>query len=249
MVTAYGDHRDDGLLQLHFTLPVSSNIAGREAARCLAGALGLTRIEIVHAERLTNEFTFFIVSARTKATVPYLPEQAGGQRKLRTRMELSADVLTLLGRRLVVLGASTGTDTHSVGIDAMLNMKGFGGEAGLEAYPCFRVYNLGSQVDNTTLAAAALELQADVVLVSQTVTQQDLHLRNLTELVEILEAMDLRQRVMLVCGGPRITDELAKELGYDAGFSRGTVPSELADYIAQELSVRWQGDAPAPPED
>ena len=74
------------------------------------------------------------------------------------------------------------------------------------------------------LVARAIELNADAILVSQTVTQQNLHVSNLTELVEIVEAEGKRSEMILTCGGPRVSNELAKELGYDAGFSKGTYP-------------------------
>ena len=66
-------------------------------------------------------------------------------------------------------------------------------------------YNLGSQVPNEDFIAKAVELKADALLVSQTVTQKDIHIKNLTELVELLEAEGLRDKVILACGGPRIT--------------------------------------------
>jgi beta-lysine 5,6-aminomutase beta subunit len=138
----------------------------------------------------------------------------------------------------VVVGASTGTDTHSVGIDAMLNLKGFDGHSGLEAYDCFRAYNLGSQVPNSVLVAKAVAVKADAILVSQTVTQQQLHVHNLAELVDIVEAEGIRKDVLLICGGPRVSDELAKELGFDAGFSKGTYPNHLASFIVTELAAR-----------
>jgi len=143
-----------------------------------------------------------------------------------------------IGRPVVAVGASTGTDTHSVGIDAMLNLKGYHGHRGLEGYRGFRTYNLGSQVPNTVLVAQAIQVDADVVLVSQTVTQQDLHIQNLTELVELAEAQGLRERTILICGGARMSEELAKEIGFDAGFGRGTYPYHLASYVARELSAR-----------
>jgi len=143
-----------------------------------------------------------------------------------------------IGRPVVVVGAATGTDTHSVGIDAMLNLKGFHGHHGLEGYKAFRTYNLGSQVPNSVLVQRALELGADALLVSQTVTQQNLHIANLTELVELVEAEGRRKQLILACGGPRVTNELAKELGYDAGFSKGTYPHHLASFIVRELAAR-----------
>ena len=142
-----------------------------------------------------------------------------------------------VGRRIVVVGASTGSDTHSVGIDAMLNLKGYHGHHGLEGYRSFETYNLGSQVPNSVLLAKAIEVGADAILVSQTVTQQNLHVQNLTELVEMVEAEGRRREMILACGGPRVSGELAKELGYDAGFSKGTYPHHLATFIVRELAA------------
>src|SRR5437660_8328662 len=150
-----------------------------------------------------------------------------------------------VGRRIAVVGASTGSDTHSVGIDAMLNLKGYHGHHGLEGYRCFQTYNLGSQVPNSVLVAKAIEVGADAILVSQTVTQQNLHVQNLTELVEMVEAEGRRKQLILTCGGPRVSNELAKELGYDAGFSKGTYPNHLASFIVRELAARLGADADA----
>ena len=52
--------------------------------------------------------------------------------------ELNALIKKKVGRRIVVFGACTGTDTHTVGIDAILNMKGYAGDYGLERYPWLR---------------------------------------------------------------------------------------------------------------
>ena len=120
----------------------------------------------------------------------------------------------------------------------MLNLKGYHSHKGLEGYGCFQAYNLGSQVPNSVLLAKAIEVGADAILVSQTVTQQNLHVHNLTELVEMVEAEGLRGKIILACGGPRVTNELAKELGYDAGFSKGTYPNHLATFVVRELAAR-----------
>jgi beta-lysine 5,6-aminomutase beta subunit len=143
-----------------------------------------------------------------------------------------------IGRKLVVVGASTGTDAHTVGIDAIMNMKGYAGHFGLERYDMFEAYNLGSQVPNEEFLAKAIELNADALLVSQTVTQKDVHIKNMTELVELMEAEGLRDKMILVCGGPRISHELAKELGYDAGFGMNTYADDVASFIVQELVKR-----------
>ena len=145
-----------------------------------------------------------------------------------------------IGRKLVVVGASTGTDAHTVGIDAIMNMKGFAGHYGLERYDMIEAINLGSQVLNEDFIAKAIELKADCLLVSQTVTQKDVHIKNLIELVEMLEAEGLRDKVILCCGGPRLNHELAKELGYDAGFGMNTYADNVASYMAEEFVKRMK---------
>jgi beta-lysine 5,6-aminomutase beta subunit len=119
-----------------------------------------------------------------------------------------------------------------------MNMKGYAGEYGLERYPEINAYNLGSQVPNEELVAKAIELKADAILVSQVVTQKNVHITNLTNLVELLEAEGIRDKVVLVCGGPRITHELAIELGYDAGFGPGTLAPDVASFLVQEIARR-----------
>jgi beta-lysine 5,6-aminomutase beta subunit len=119
-----------------------------------------------------------------------------------------------------------------------MNMKGYAGHYGLERYEMFEALNMGSQVLNEDFIAKAIEMKADALLVSQTVTQKDVHIKNLTELVEMLEAEGLRSKVLLICGGPRITHELAKELGYDAGFSMNSYADDVASFIAQEMETR-----------
>jgi len=93
-------------------------------------------------------------------------------------------------------------------------------------------------VPNDEFIAKAIEMKADVLLVSQTVTQKDVHIQNLTELVEMLEAEGLRDKIILCCGGPRISHELAKELGYDAGFGMNTYADDVASFAVQELERR-----------
>ena len=49
---------------------------------------------------------------------------------------------------------------------------------------------------------------------SHALVSQFLHnIQNLTNLIELLEAEGLRDKFVVCCGGPRITHELAKELG------------------------------------
>jgi len=81
-------------------------------------------------------------------------------------------------------------------------------------------------------------VDADAILISQVVTQKDVHVKNLTHLVELLEAENLREKFILIVGGPRISHEMALELGLDAGFGPGSLPPVVASYIAQTLATQ-----------
>ena len=238
-VKPYADHLGDGIVQMSFTLPVPYGLAARRAAQELAGKLGFEHPEVVHYQELTDGYTYFVMFGECTRTVDYasLSDEAF-EIEVMSEDEIEGFASERIGRPIVVVGAATGTDTHSVGIDAMLNLKGFHGHHGLEGYKAFETHNLGSQVPNSVLVSRAIDLGADAILVSQTVTQQNLHIANLTELVEIVEAEGRRKQLILTCGGPRVSNELAKELGYDAGFSKGTYPHHLASFIVRELVAR-----------
>ncbi|HXP37319.1 MAG TPA: OAM dimerization domain-containing protein [Solirubrobacteraceae bacterium] len=242
-VKPYADHLGDGIVQFSFTLPVPYGLAARKAAQEWAAKMGFTHPEVVHYQELTDGYTYFVMFGESAETVDFASlSDEGFEIEYMSEDEIEHFASRTVGRPIVVVGAATGTDTHSVGIDAMLNLKGFHGHHGLEGYKAFETHNLGSQVPNSVLVSRAIDLDADAILVSQTVTQQNLHIANLTELVEMVEAEGRRKQMILTCGGPRVSNELAKELGFDAGFSKGTYPHHVASFIVRELAARVEED-------
>lgn len=238
-VKPYGDTMNDGKVQLSFTLPVPVGDEAIEAAKQLIRSMGLDNPQVVFYKELTPGFTFFNCYGSCTHTVDYTSIHVPKvESNVMDMYETDEYIREHIGRKLVMVGASTGTDAHTVGIDAIMNMKGYAGHYGLERYEMIEAYNLGSQVPNEEFIAKGIELKADALIVSQTVTQKDIHIKNLTNLVELLEAEGLRDKMILVCGGPRITHELAKELGYDAGFGMNTYADDVASFIAQEFVKR-----------
>ena len=245
MVRPYGDRRDDGVVQLSFVLPVEPGDRAREAATQVARKMGLDGVHVAAMERAAVGYTFFVVYGRTDAAVDLAAIDVPEVKSAKLGFdELNALVARELGRRVVVLGACTGSDAHAVGIDAIMNMKGFAGDYGLERYPCFDARNLGSQVENAALARACRDAGADAVLVSQVVTQRDVHKENARAFLDELGKLGFRDRILCILGGPRIDHRLALELGYDAGFGPGTRPSDVANYIVGRVLAR-AGRAPA----
>lgn len=235
----YGDTMNDGKVQLSFTLPVKDDERGEEAARQIAKAMGLEDVNIAFHNALDKEYTMYVVYGSCTHTIDYTAiEVQTVEEETMSMEEVDAYIKENIGRKIVVVGASTGTDAHTVGIDAVMNRKGFAGHYGLERYEMIEALNMGSQVPNEVLVEKAVEMKADVLLVSQTVTQKDVHIQNLTELIELLEAENLRDKFIVCCGGARVTHELAKELGFDAGFGAGKFAEDVATFAVTEMVKR-----------
>lgn len=238
-VKPYGDTLDDGRMQLSFTLPVPLSDNAKEAARQLALQMGLDEPLVVHSEAMGPDFAFFVLYGQCRHRVDMSRiKVARPEFEVLDKEAINAKIAKLMRRKMVVVGACIETDAHTVGIDAIMNMKGFNGHKGLESYHEIRAINMGAQVDSEALVACAIEERADAILVSQVVTQKNIHLDNLTRLSDILEAEGLRERLILVVGGPRISHELAKELGYDAGFGPGCYAENVASFVIEEWARR-----------
>ncbi|OQY42705.1 MAG: hypothetical protein B6227_01350 [Fusobacteriia bacterium 4572_74] len=235
----YGDTMNDGKVQISLTLPVPADEKGAEAAKELAKKMGISEPAVSHYESLDTHFSFYVVYGSLNHTVDY--DEIHVQTVDIETMDMYGVqnfIKENIKRDIVIVGASTGTDAHTVGIDAVMNMKGYAGHYGLERYKGIEAYNLGSQVENEEFIKKAIELKADALLVSQTVTQKNIHIQNLTHLVELMEAEGIRDKVVLIAGGPRISHELAKELGYDAGFGPGKYADDVATFIVEEMVKR-----------
>jgi len=239
VIKPYGDTLNDGKVQISFTLPVPWSEAADEAARQLAVKMGLGGVQVVEGRAIAENFSFFVIYASTQQAIDFESLAVPSVKTHKMSMEeIDALIEERVGRKIRVAGACIGTDAHTVGIDAILNMKGYQGDYGLERYKMFETFNLGSQVAVEDLARFAKEKKIDALLASQVVTQKGSDVKNFTALVELLEAENLRDGVILCCGGPRMTGLLATELGYDAGFGRGTLPSEVAAFIATRMVHR-----------
>lgn len=241
-VKPYGDTLNDGYMELAFTLPVPYGEEAEEAAKQYVYKMGLQEANVTYYHELCPGYTFFVVYGKCTHTIDFTKIVVKKvDVEVLDRVECGNWIGEHIGRDIVVVGASTGSDAHTVGIDAIIQMKGFHGHFGLERFKNVVAYNMGSQVPNEQLIAKAKEVNADAILVSQTVTQKDVHIINLTNMVELLEAEGLRDKFILCCGGPRISHELAQELGYDAGFGPGKYAEHVMSYVMEEVEKRgWQ---------
>jgi beta-lysine 5,6-aminomutase beta subunit len=229
------------MVQLSFVLELPPGPRAREAAKRFVEMHGLVDPLVATMEACAEGFSFFVVYGRSPHAVDGadldVPEV---HTEALSREEIERRIKERLGRKIVVVGACTGSDAHTVGIDAILNYKGYAGDKGLESYKGFEVYNLGAQVDNEQLASRARALRADAILVSQVITQRNCHKENGRALVELLTRQGVRGDVVLLLGGPRVDQKLALELGFDAGFGQGTKPADVASYLVLTCGVDVQ---------
>ena len=238
-VKPYGDTLGDGAVQLSFTLPIEWSESADEAARQLVAKMGFADVAVAEGRRIAAGYSFFVVYGKTPVSIDVAAVGVASEKTPVMSMdEIDNFVRRRVARKIRIAGACIGTDAHTVGIDAILNMKGYRGDYGLERYKEFETFNLGSQVAVEEFVRFAKEHAVDALLASQVVTQKGSDITNFTALAELLEAEGLRDAVILLCGGPRVTNVLATELGYDAGFGRGTLPSEVASFIAHRMAER-----------
>lgn len=241
---AYGDREGDGMVQMTFVLQLPPSARGREAAKRFAELHGLRDPLVACMEACAEGYSYFVVYGHSKHAVDIsaidVPEV---RTEALSREEIEHRVSSRLGRKIVIVGACTGSDAHTVGIDAILNYKGYAGDKGLESYKSFEAYNLGAQVENEQLAARARALNADAILISQVITQRNCHKENAAAFVEIAKKQGWRDKVLLLLGGPRIDHKLGLELGFDAGFGPGTKPADVASFLVERLCGELRADS------
>ena len=135
-----------------------------------------------------------------------------------------------------MVGACIGTDAHTVGIDAILNVKGIAGEKGLEYYRELRVVNLGAQVDVPELVERGPGRAG-----RRGPGRPGRHparrapAQHPGDVGGVPGGVPGRRRPLLVVGGPRFDELMAGELGVDRIFGRGTTPREVASYLVHAL--------------
>jgi beta-lysine 5,6-aminomutase beta subunit len=107
LIRPYGDKKNDGAVQVSFTLPLPRSAAATEAAKRFAGKMGLREPYVTLAEPIAPEFTFFVVYGRTThdvdlAAITAEEAPAGAL----SRDEIDAEIARRFGRRLVVVGCA-----------------------------------------------------------------------------------------------------------------------------------------------
>ena len=239
-VRPYADHLGDGLVQMSFTLPVPYSLAARRAALELAARMGFEEPEVVHYEQLTDGYTYFVMYGRCTATVDFAAMQGEGfDIEYMTEDEIERfaeehDRAPDRGRgrehRLGHAQRGDRRDAQPQGLPRPPRPRGL---------PLLRdpqPRQPGAQqraAGEGDRGAAPTRSSSPRRSPSRTST-----CRTSPSSSRWSRPRAGAAQMILACGGPRVTNELAKELGYDAGFSKGTEPHHLATFIVRELAAR-----------
>jgi corrinoid protein of di/trimethylamine methyltransferase len=150
--------------------------------------------------------------------------------KVATRIlteEISAEKKAELESRILgrVVIATVSGDVHDIGkniVSILLKVNGF------------HVHDLGRDIDSMEIIERALEVEADIIALSALMTTTMLAQK---EVIDILKAMGIREKFIVMVGGAPTTKEWAAEIGAD-GWAE---TAEEAVRLAQELIKRRRG--------
>jgi len=143
-------------------------------------------------------------------------------------MKAAIDVLTVgmsdatreeLGKEGTVVIATVEGDIHDIGkniVALLLEVNGF------------QVHDLGRDVNSLDIIRRAMDVNADIIALSSLMTTS---MPSQRDVIEMLEAMDIRDRFIVMIGGGSVTNEWAIEIGAD----RYSETAEGAVKLAKEL--------------
>lgn len=216
----------DGIVQVTMFLPAEQRTA-EAAALEIAKKMNLEEAEIIHRQVMhPAEGTLLELKGR----VPFAIDPAGlvlpPEEKLLSAEEIRQD---LASEEFRLVAATVGEDEHSVGLREIIDIK-HGGIEGLG----FKPHYLGTSVPVNKVVDAAMETGAQAILISTIITHADIHRIQMRRLHELCVEKGIRNKVILVCGGTQINDEMARECGLDAGFGRGAKGIQVATCLVQK---------------
>lgn len=217
----------DGIVCLNLFLPVSEEVA--EAAGLeIARRMGLEDAEVIHREIMhPAEGTYLEI----KGKVPFAIDPATLTIPKKPEVLSEDEIRNFIKEHpMKVVAATVGEDEHSVGLREIIDIK----HGGIEGFG-IECHYLGTSVPVEKVVDAAIEIDADAVLISTIITHADVHKINMRKLHQLCIEKGIRDRVILVGGGTQVTDDMAREAGLDAGFGRGTKGIQVASFLVKKM--------------
>jgi len=216
----------DGIISMNLFLPVDERTAEYAAIK-YAEKLGLNDVVVLGKLPMhPAEGTYVEVRGRVQFSIDKNELEIPPQEEILSDEEIEGDIKR---KPMKVVAATVGNDEHSVGLREILDIK----HGGIEKYGIKFTY-LGTSCPAEKLVDAAIEENADAILVSTIITHDDVHIKNMKKIHDFCVEKGIRDKVILVGGGTQITIDLAKSVGFDAGFGRGTKGNQVASFLVKK---------------
>lgn len=150
--------------------------------------------------------------------IPPIPESLTDDE---IRAEIKANPIT-------IVAGTVGQDEHSVGLKEIIDIK----HGGIEKYG-IRPHYLGTSVSPEKIIDAAIETNAQAILVSTIISHDNINYKNMKKIHELAIEKGIRDKILIIAGGTQVTPSIAVENGMDAGFGRGTKGSQVATALVK----------------
>lgn len=220
----------DGVVTVDLFFPTNQDIA--EAAALEVGkAMNLSDVEVIHKEEMhPSEGTRIqfkgVFNKDIDINKLVIPE------KIET-LEEDEIIDYVKNNKIKIIAGTGGSDEHSVGMREILDIK----HGGIEKYG-FTYNYLGTSVPIEKFVDAAIEEDANVILMSLIISHDDIHYKNMQKLHDYAIEKGVRDKFILIAGGTQVTPEIALKHGMDQGFGRGTKGIDVASFIIKNLKEK-----------
>ncbi len=221
----------DGCITMTIFIPEKEEIA-EYASLEIAEKLGLQDSEVIHKRVIhPSEGTLVEVKGIVPFSIDKTTLEIPEKPKMLSEDEIRQEIST---HPMKVVCGTVGEDEHSVGMREIIDIK----HGGIEGFGIEAVY-LGTSVPIEKMINAAIEEDADAILISTIISHADIHRKNMERLAQLSIEKGVRDRFILVGGGTQVTNDLAVEAGLDAGFGRGTTGLHVASFLVEKRKALW----------
>jgi len=215
----------DGVVVLDVTLPTSMKYA-EAAGLKIAENMNLLEAEVIHKEVLhVAEGTRIQIKGKVDFDIKLddleLPEEPDilSDAEIKEHLE---------NQPMKIVAGTVGEDEHSVGLREIIDIK----HGGIEKYGIDCIY-LGTSVPITKLVDAAIEANADAILMSTIISHDEIHYKNMKKIHEYAIEKGIRDQILIIAGGTQVTPDIARKQGVDQGFGRGTKGQHVATFLVK----------------
>lgn len=222
--------KKDGYVSVTLFIP-ENELISEAAALEIGKNMNLKDVEVIHKQVMQqSEGTLVEIKGRVNFSI-----DKSALKIAEPKSVLSDEIIKGFVKKhpVKIVAATVGEDEHSVGLREIIDIK----HGGIEKYGIQCEY-LGTSCPIEKLIDAAIETKAQVILASTIITHNDIHVKNMKKLHDLCVEKGVRDKLILICGGTQVNDEIARANGMNAGFGRGSHGNNVATFIVEELQRR-----------